>query len=209
MDYSLQALRIGPLQVNTYILTYQDKALVIDPGGEAERILAALDDARAGLTHILLTHAHYDHIGAVNRLKKETGATVYIHALDAPALSDPVWNLSDQFRPHLVYADADVLLSDGDRIGFGDGLTVIHTPGHTVGGCCFDTGNWLFSGDTLLDYSIGRTDFPGGSTTELIHSIKEKLFPLSERIIYPGHGDPTRLSDEKRYNQFVGENAPF
>ena len=208
--YFIQTLRIGPLQVNTYIVAYQGQALVVDPGGEAERILAVLRNNNLKLTHILLTHGHFDHIGAVNRLKRETDARVYIHRLDAPALEDPAWNLSDQFKPNLIICSCDVELEEGDTVDFGEGLRVIHTPGHTLGGCCYEMGDIVFTGDTILDYSIGRTDFPGGSYDDLMNSINNKLFKLEgDRIFYPGHGDMTRLSDEMEFNAFVGKNPAY
>ncbi|HOV69152.1 MAG TPA: MBL fold metallo-hydrolase, partial [Clostridia bacterium] len=157
--YTIYRLVTRPVSVNTYLLYYRNSVAAIDPGGDYERIIAEINKSRCTLTHILLTHGHFDHIGAVSALKEATRALCCIHFADEEMLKDPVKNLSAGFGLQ-ASARADIILMDGDVIDFGIGIKVIHTPGHTPGGCCFDTGEHLFTGDTILEYDIGRTDFP-------------------------------------------------
>jgi len=196
-------VQVGELQTNCYILTAGNDAVVIDPGAEGERLFQLLGDRN--LLAILLTHGHADHIAALNPLREPTGAPVYIHADDAEMLTDSQANLS-WMMSIFTTQPADQLLTDGQELAFGDiSLRVIHTPGHTRGGVCFDDGvDNLFVGDTLFCESIGRTDFPGGDMNSLCTSVKEKLFPLGDRSVYPGHGPVTTLAHERRNNPFLG-----
>lgn len=203
----IETLPVGNLEANCYIIGCQQtrQAAVVDPGDEAERILERLTKLGLKAAAIILTHGHADHIGAVGDIKKATGAPVMIHTQDAEMLTNPARNLSAWLGEQLAFKAADRLLEAGDTIEAGTiTLEVIHTPGHTPGGICLRAGKDLFTGDTLFAQSIGRSDFPGGSHTTLINSIKSKLLVLPEDTkIYPGHGATSTIGEEKRHNPFL------
>lgn len=198
-------LRTGLIKANTYIIHNGKDAAIIDPGGNEKRILTTLQEHNLNLVQILLTHGHFDHIGAVAALKAATGAKIYIHTADAAMLNNDELNLSVTFRTSVRPSYADVLLIDKDTIETPAGtVLVLHTPGHTKGGVCYLIENVIFTGDTLFAGSIGRTDFPGGSYEELITSIKNQLFVLDkDYTLYPGHEESTTLLTEKRTNPFL------
>ena len=181
--------------------------LVIDPGGDGDRILKRLEELGLNLELIVNTHGHFDHIGGNEYLKQKTGAKLYIHADDAEMLTEPEKNLSSLFDPGslIISPPADIILHDGDRMEIGAHVFyVIHTPGHTKGSICLKMEDCLFAGDTLFADSIGRTDLPGGSYSEIMNSIKTKLCPLEDTlIIYPGHGPKSILGCEKRSNPYI------
>ncbi|AEF95100.1 beta-lactamase domain protein [Desulfotomaculum nigrificans CO-1-SRB] len=203
----IETLPVGNLEANCYIIgcPETDQAAIVDPGDEARRILAQV--AKLGLTvsAIILTHGHYDHIGAVAELKKATGAPVMIHRQDSEMLTKPALNLSAWLGEDIELKPADRLLEDGDLIKVGNlTLEVLHTPGHTPGGICLKVGGDVFTGDTLFAQSVGRSDFPGGSHTTLINSIKQKLLVLpDDTMIYPGHGPASTIGQEKRLNPYL------
>lgn len=197
----------GAFATNSYIIfdKASDGALLIDAGGSAREILNECEKQGKRLTKVLLTHGHFDHLTALAGLKEKTNCTICIHANDMPALEDGNLNLADTaFTPYQP-VKGDVALHDGDIIeGAGLTLSILHTPGHTPGGVCYVCENAIFSGDTLFQQSIGRTDFPGGSYSQLIHSIKEKLFRMEGKYtVYPGHGNKTDLLFERAHNPFV------
>lgn len=197
----LYNLRVGIMDTNCYIFA-DDKTketMVIDPGEDADEILKTIKENDLNVKFIILTHGHWDHIGALGELKKQTGALVLIHTMDAESLKDSNMNLSCLFGVDKNTVSADRLLNDGDEITLGESkVQVIHTPGHTLGGICLKIGNILFSGDTLFNGTIGRTDLYGGDYNTLINSIKMKLFTLDEEVeVYPGHGMKTTIGKEK------------
>lgn len=197
-------LPVGQLQANCYLVWDENcNAVMIDPGDEADRLLRIVNKRGLSLSAVLLTHAHFDHMMAVNAVKAETGAPVMVHAAEEPALTDERINLSSMVgTPYRTTADR--LLQDGETIKVGNlTFTVVHTPGHTVGSCCYLMGNLLFSGDTLFADSIGRTDFPGGSMTVMQQSLA-KLCTYPDPIgVLSGHGEATTLGREKLYNPFL------
>ncbi len=201
------ALEVGNLGTNCYIAfsETQRRAAVIDPGGSCEQILAVLHDQKLTVDCIIDTHGHADHVLANLALKKATGAPILIHEDDAGMLVNAQSNLSAWIGGGVSCGPADKQLKEGDKIAVGDfELTVLHTPGHTLGGICLLAGNVLFSGDTLFAESIGRTDFPGGSYQSLIRSVQQKLMILDDAVrVLPGHGPETTIGWERQHNPFI------
>lgn len=201
-------------QTNCYFLHRDGEAetILVDPADQGERIFEELNKRGLKLAGILLTHGHFDHIwGLEGLLKKLTEAgenvEVYANAEEKELLGDSSMNVSAAAgRPCNV--SADVYLKDGEEIALGGmRCRMIATPGHTAGGGCyyFEEDGILLSGDTLFCESVGRTDFPTGSMSELIRSIKEKLFCLPEEtVVFPGHGESTTIGHEMKYNPYFG-----
>lgn len=200
---------VGPLEVNCFILGCEAsrEGVVVDPGSEPEKVLAAVE--RLGLTvrRVVNTHGHFDHVGGNRRVLAATGAELLIHGGDVPFLSRAadtaaMYGLSTENSP-----TPDRLLEDGMTITFGEyGMRVLHTPGHTPGGCCLylESEGKVITGDTLFADGVGRTDFPGSSHEALIAGIRAKLLPLPEATVaYPGHGPSTTIGHEKRYNPYI------
>jgi glyoxylase-like metal-dependent hydrolase (beta-lactamase superfamily II) len=198
---------VGMLQANCYIVNDErsPEALVIDPGAEGSKIQKELEQRGLQIKYMVNTHGHNDHIGANRFLKEATGAPLLIHEADAAMLTDPNLNLSVEFGLKYDKPAADRLLHDGDELEMGNlKFKILHTPGHTPGGICLVTEGVCFSGDTLFDGSIGRTDLPGGSFKEIIGSIGSKLLTLDDNtIVYPGHGPQTTIGREKNSNPYL------
>lgn len=195
---------VGMIGENCYIAYEEKSAVVIDPGDDADRILEKIKEKDLNVSHILLTHGHFDHIGALDEIKRQTGALICIHTKDAEMLTNPDKNLSVMMGMPFTTAAADTLLEDGQTIQTDSmEIKVIATPGHTPGGVCFIMGDYMFSGDTLFEGSIGRTDFPGSSLMEMNESIKKLKNLDAEYVVYPGHGPSTTLSAEKKCNMFM------
>ena len=191
----LTALTVGSIETNCYIVYDEETkgAVVIDPSDDAELVEARI--AALGLTPraILLTHGHFDHGGDVGRLLARWPAPVYCHPADRAL---PSW------LTHGLSADVD--LHDGDELDF-DGLRfrVLHTPGHTPGSVCFLCGTLLFAGDTLFAGSCGRTDLPGGSWQDMAASLRRLAELDGDYTVYPGHGEPTTLDEERANNPYL------
>jgi hydroxyacylglutathione hydrolase len=199
-------MEVGPLAENTYIVEHvaSRQAAVVDPGDEGEEILHRLAERGITLGMILLTHGHFDHVGAVRTLKERTGAKIHIHADDADRMRT-AGRQGGMFGLHVQDPPApDVLLREGDRVTLGDQqFQVLHTPGHTPGHVTFLAGQMAFVGDLIFAGSIGRTDLPGGSYDDLIRAVREKIFVLPDRtVLFPGHGPATTVGEEKRSNPF-------
>ena len=208
-SFSIKSVVVGPVDVNCYIL--KDKATgkgaVIDPGGHVERIMSLINDMKADIAEIIITHGHFDHIGALDELRNAIGCGASIHELDAEMLLKSRKNLSIFMGTEASFRPAERLLKDGDVIRFGESfLKVIHTPGHTAGGIClYDGDKVLFSGDTLFAGSVGRSDFPGGDHYQLIESVVKALAEVKdETVVYPGHGPETGMGYERKTNPFLG-----
>lgn len=200
---TIETVIVGPMQVNCYILSSKgsQKAIVVDPGDEADKIKDRLNSLGLKIYCIINTHGHADHICA----NKALGAPVYIHAQDAEFLVNPQLNLSAMFDSPCILPAADVLLEDGQKLEVAQmNLEVIHTPGHTPGGVCLKTDDFILTGDTLFAQGVGRSDFPYSSEKDLLTSIRKKLLTLPDNmVIYPGHGPTSSIGQEKRINPFL------
>ncbi|MFC2336532.1 MAG: MBL fold metallo-hydrolase [Negativicutes bacterium] len=202
----IKSLVVGPVAANCYILSdATGEGAVIDPGGDAAAILDYIKQEKIKVKVILNTHGHSDHIAANDEVRDATGAPLYIHPADMNMLIDPRANLSVFMGEAVTSRPAEYRLEEGDTVRFGTSeLKVLHTPGHSPGGVCLIGDGVVFSGDTLFAESVGRTDFPGGSTEQLIQEIKEKLMPLpDDTLVYPGHGPATTIGWERQYNPYI------
>lgn len=188
---------------NCYIVVDENskEAMVVDPGAEPERIIEMLQVLDAKLKYIVLTHCHADHIGGVYGLKEALGGDILSHRVEAENLKKTDVNLTDRIGREQIWLEVDSRLDDGDIIHVGEiEFKIIHTPGHTSGGICLycETENMLISGDTLFRGTWGRTDLPTGNMDDIMKSITNKLLILPEdTIIYPGHGKPSKISEEE------------
>ena len=186
----LRKLVVGAYQANCYVLGCKEtmEGLVIDPGDEVYRIVKTISEIGLIVKYILITHGHIDHVGGAAELKHITGAPVCIHPLDVRGLGFP----------------PDKELGEGMDLILGTyRLRVLHTPGHSPGGVCFQAPGAVFTGDTLFAGSIGRTDFPGGDHQGLIKGVRSKLFTLDGTMrVYPGHGPSSTIERERRTNPF-------
>ena len=188
---------------NCYILVDEEtkETMVIDPGGEAEKIIDMVNVLGGKIKYIYLTHCHQDHIGAVKELQKKLGGKVLIHRIESENIKNPQITLSQVFETNGIELEADSRVDEDDLIHIGNiEFKVIHTPGHTSGGTCLycEKEKMLFSGDTMFHGTWGRTDVPTSSFVSIIKSITEKLLVLpDETIVYPGHGKSTRIIEEK------------
>ena len=200
-------------KTNCYIVQDENakETMVIDPGGEVDKIVELLDILGAKLKYIYLTHCHGDHIAGVNALKEKKGGKILIHRDDAEGLYHSEINLREHIGLTPEYLEADSRVDDGDIIHVGEiEFKVIHTPGHTAGGSCLysEKERLLFSGDTLFKGTWGRTDLPTSDFEKIMQSISNKLLVLpDDTIVYPGHGVSTRIRDEEPiyYNLMPGE----
>ena len=204
---TIQCLTVGPFMENCFIVSEDDgKALLVDPGDEAEKIISVLENRKIVPLALLATHAHIDHIGAVADLKKEYSIPFMLHQDDAELLS-----LADEQAEMVGLAFGEVpsvdifLKNKKEEINFEKfTVNVIHTPGHTRGGVCYRISDMLFSGDTLFRSSIGRTDFPGGNYDSIMDSILNRILPLGDTVkVHCGHGPDTEIGIEKTTNPFI------
>lgn len=209
-DVKIGRMMIGSYQTNCYFLFKEEtkKAVVIDPADNGQMIYDKLTQNGFSVEAILLTHGHFDHIWGSKELRELSGAKIY--ALDKEqTLCESVDNNLSAMVGRAYTVVPDEYVSDGAELTFDKiSFKVIATPGHTIGSCCYyvEKAGILISGDTLFQESTGRTDFPTGSMSSIVRSIREKLFILpDETKVYPGHGDSTTIGYEKKYNPFVAE----
>lgn len=200
----VEKLPLGPLDTNCYLLSAQQggSLIVVDPAGDADVLIAAIGERKVEV--VVLTHCHFDHLGAASALVGATAAPLAVHERDADFITDSsgtggiMWGF-DQVAP-----PATIRLTVGDEVRI-DGLTlvVLETPGHTPGSICLLGEGHLFAGDTLFAGSVGRTDFPRGDARALSESIRTRLAPLDDVVaVHPGHGPDTTIGDERRRNPF-------
>lgn len=205
---TVKTIPAGPLETNCYIVVDEaaGKAMVVDPGDEPDRLLELTEGLE--VPYVVMTHGHFDHVGAVAELKEATGARLAMHRDEAGTYSSVreqalLWGFDLDDLP-----EPDLLLGEGDRLEVGGlGFTVLHTPGHSPGGICLYGEGILLSGDTLFAGSIGRTDFPGGSLEELKRSFRRLMELPADTRVLPGHGPATSIERERRFNILSGETG--
>lgn len=205
---NIRTFNLGPLQTNAYLLQGEDpqKAVIIDPGMNPAPLVKAIKDLE--IEAILLTHAHFDHIGGVEEIRQAKGCPVYLHDLESEWLTTPKLNGSlnwPQVTPPISAEPAEYALAEGQQLKLiGHTFRVYHTPGHSPGSVSLLCGNDLFAGDALFRMGVGRTDLTGGRERDLIDSIQNKLYTLpDEVVVYPGHGPKTTIGYEKQHNPYV------
>ena len=209
LDITVKQFVVGPVCTNCYLAIHNTtkELLIIDPGDEAKLLEDEIAKTGAKPVAILLTHGHFDHATAAEELRKFYQIEVYAQESEKETLENPSLNLSGPMMGKPMTYHADHYLADEQEIDLaGFHIRVLHTPGHTAGGACYYFPNEmvLFSGDSLFRESVGRTDFPGGSASSLIRSIKEKILPLPDFIkVYPGHNEITSIENERAYNPFL------
>jgi len=213
MSLEVRMLTVGPVAENCFVVRREgsDRSLIVDPGEEAERILATVEETVAKVEAILLTHCHFDHIGAVAPVAEATGATVYCPEIEVPVLADIMsfvpW---PGFGPYESY-DADETVAGGETLELaGLQIDVAFTPGHSPGHVSYAVRDEdaLFSGDVLFQGSVGRVDLPGGDWPTLLESIRSLVDSHSpEATVYPGHMGITTLGAERATNPFLAELA--
>lgn len=207
-DLKIGRMVLGVCQTNCYFVYKEGSKDVIffDPADKGDDIYETLEKNGFQIAGILLTHGHFDHIWGSRKLRELSGAKIYAYEEEKALCEDAQNNMSENMR-RAYTIKPNRYLKDGEEITIA-GMTckLIATPGHTVGSCCyyFEEDGILISGDTLFQESVGRTDFPTGSMSTLVRSIKERLFVLpDETKVYPGHGETTSIGKEKKYNPFL------
>jgi glyoxylase-like metal-dependent hydrolase (beta-lactamase superfamily II) len=200
---------VGPLGVNCFVLGCgaTGQGVVVDPGGDVERIMTVVQQRGLTIVSIVNTHGHFDHVGGNRQLKEVTGAELLIHPADEPMLAK-VASVAGMYGLQAENSPApDRLLEDGMLLSFGkQQLRVIHTPGHTPGGCCLylESEQKLISGDTLFADGVGRTDLPGGSHVQLVASIRTRLFTLPPQVqVLTGHGQAPPIAQAQQHNPYL------
>lgn len=199
----------GPVQANNYLVVEETskEAVLIDCSDYVQEIVDYVKENKLQVKYLLLTHGHFDHVLGINKMKEALNAKVYVHEADKVQVVNTreVMRMFGLPTEGVVNPVIDATLSEVGQLSLGkEQIRIIETPGHTPGCVCYLIGDKLFSGDTLFHSSIGRTDLPGGSFQQIKHSVVDILFALDENIqVYPGHGSPTTIAYEKKFNDIV------
>ena len=212
---------VGMVQTNCYVVANATtkECIVIDPGASGVKLAEKIRESGYMPKAVLLTHGHFDHVAAAKTVAKEFDIQIYAHEAEEETLQDSKKNASWMMGANETY-DADVFVKDGEELHLaGFAIKVFHTPGHTLGGCCYyiPEEQVIFTGDTLFAQSVGRTDLPGGSMSQIVHSIREKILVLTEKknglddtsnedadiTVYPGHNEVTTIETERKYNPYL------
>lgn len=209
MKIAVHRIVTGPLQENAYIVQKERNALIIDPGADADKIIQKINDLDVVPRAVLLTHTHFDHIGALDTIRNTYHIPAYVNQLEEEWLIDPNLNLSAAMNPNgqnVICEPAEFSLDvDYCTRRLGDiEFKVLPTPGHSIGSMSFYFDHCIFVGDVLFHHSIGSTQFPTGNMEQLEHTIKEQLYTLpDDTIVYPGHGQHTTIGEEKKHNPYI------
>ncbi|MDY6314789.1 MAG: MBL fold metallo-hydrolase [Clostridia bacterium] len=196
----IKKVTVGPLGTNCYIVSSNGEGIIIDPGDVAKKIIENIGGLK--IKYVVLTHNHFDHVGAVDKVCEKTGAKLMLHKADVELYNNVPEMFHFSTKPE---KRIDIDLSDGDEIKFGaECLKVMHTPGHTEGGITLAGGGAAFCGDTVFYESVGRSDFPGGDFSKLLKSLEKILELPEDTVLYPGHGEATTVGHEKTHNPYAG-----
>jgi len=211
MGFVQRALRLGPLENNSYVIVDEAtrESAVVDVGFEPEAVVEALAAERLTPRWLLATHGHYDHVAGMREVQDAVGGVFRLHPADRPLLDMLAAQGAAFGFPPATPPENVVDLADDEQVPLGAGvLRVLHTPGHSPGHVCFHAGPDLWVGDLLFAGSVGRTDLPGGSFAQLERSVHTRVFPLGDDVrCWTGHGAPTTVGEERRHNPFVGSSA--
>jgi hydroxyacylglutathione hydrolase len=200
---------LGPLQTNCYVLSEEQNCIIFDPGEEPQKIIQYIQTKKLKPLAVLLTHAHFDHIGALDAIREQYQIPAYVHKKEAKWLMDSSLNGSQKWFPDtpVRLKPAEKVLSDEQEIVIGPfHFQLFETPGHSPGSISYYMKDYgmVFSGDVLFQNSVGRTDLPGGNEGQLLQSIEEKLLTLADdTIVFPGHGPVTTIGDERENNPYI------
>lgn len=201
----VKKITVGALSTNCYLLCDGSRTAVIDPGAKPKTVCEAVAALGCPVEYILLTHGHFDHIGALARLKEEhPSAKIVINVADSEMLTSPELNYSLSVGTPVEAPEAELKLIDGDTLDFGERvIKMLHTPGHSAGSCCYYVENLLFCGDTIFYGDVGRTDLHGGSEKQLADSLERIMLLPDDTVLYPGHGRSSELRREMLCNRYL------
>ena len=207
-NIKIEEFCVGEVQTNCYFAINETtkEMFVVDPGASAPKLAEEIQSRGYQPVAILLTHGHFDHAGAAEELAGLLHVKIYAHEAEKDTLENPAYNVSGMIGKKESY-HADIFVKDEEVLTLaGFSIKVLYTPGHTAGGCCYYIAaeDVLFSGDTLFCQSVGRTDFPGGSMSQIVRSIREKLLDLPDHTkVYPGHMEATKIGQERQWNPYL------